>query len=678
MRTVPANWDGRRIALLWSAVPKPWVRLLIVGMAYRRTRVRPVLWAALALLAILIVGPAASADQPESKATQPTDVDQTPPEEEGPPPSFVVVEGQITDHIGAGQAGVSVTVRRKTADGTIGDVIATTTTDKLGDFVITAPEPIRGDIVVTFSKPLYTDLTREVHVGDDEFPPYLAEMLEGKLVVIGRVVDARTDKPVSGASVNLKAQYQDWYENTDEQGHFTIKGVFPGDGELIVESKGYGREREPVARLEDFGEIIVSLKPERIVHIKTVGDSGEPIPGVTVECYDRAHDDFRTVVTDEKGAVTFRGVNFDAATLTVRLTHDEYVSSEGFDRQILPPEQEVESTHRLVMARAGRITGRVTDADTGKPVNGARLITGDDYSYNSPRDWAGYKGNYTIQGVKPGSTTVTVHASGYAPDLKTVNVTTGGTAQLDFSLSEGAVLLGAVKDDDGKPVADAYVEATLWRGRSTLGLRACTNDEGKFSIANAPHDEFEIVTLARDYREVNKTVKVSPGKIVQITLPSAPNAGDPRNLPGLRVGNPAPDLTLTTVKGKVLNLADLKGKTVLLDFWATWCAPCIEEMPQLIAVYEKFGSRKDFVMIGINRDFEAATLMGFLKKNDKLKWHQVFGEAGGVETACQKFGVTWIPRVFMIGPDGKIIANELGGKNIVTRVEQLLEDDESR
>ncbi|UCC30971.1 MAG: carboxypeptidase regulatory-like domain-containing protein, partial [Phycisphaerales bacterium] len=604
MRTMPADWDGRRTALLWLAVPKPWVRLLTLGIAYCRTWVGLVLRAALALSAAFVVGPAASARQPV--ATPPTDVDQTPPEVEGPLPSFVVVEGQITDHIGAGQAGVSVTARRKTADGTIGDVIATTTTDEFGDFVITAPEPIRGDIVVTFSKPLYADMTREVNVGDDEFPPYLGEMLEGKLVVIGRVVDALTDKPVAGASVNLKAQHQDWYENTDEQGHFTIKGVFPGDGELIVESEGYGREREPVARLEDFGEIIVSLKPERIVHIKMVDDSGEPIPGVTVECFDRAHDDFRTLVTDEKGTVTLRGVHFDAAALGVRLTHEEYVSSEGFDRQIVPPEQEVESTHRLVMARAGRITGRVTDAGTEKPVNGARLITGDEYSYNSPRDWASYTGNYTIRGVRPGRTTVTVHASGYAPDLKTVNVTAGGTAQLDFSLSEGATLLGTVKADDGKPVADAYVDATLWRGRSTLGLRAVTNAEGEFSITNAPRDEFEIVAMARDYGEVAKTVKVSPGKIVQITLPAGPDAGDPRSLPGLKPGDPVPDLTLTTLEGRVFSLADLKGKTVLLDFWATWCAPCIEDMPHLIAVYEKFGSRKDFLMIGISRDFEAA------------------------------------------------------------------------
>lgn len=666
MHTVPTHWDARRVVKLC---------LPVQDLLMRAHRVLP--FVALALFALSTDGSLVSAAQPEVKSAQPKDVSTTPAEPKQDAEAFVLVEGQVTDHIGAGQEGVSITARRKIDGGGPGDVIATTTTDKLGDFVIRVKEPIRGDIVVTFSKPLYADLTRELHVGDDEFPPYLAEVLTGKLVLIGRVVDALTDKPVADALVTLEARYTDWRQKTDDQGRFTIKGVFPGSGELIVEAKGYGRQRQPVARMEDFGEIIVSVKPERVIHIKTVDDSGKPIAGVTVECYDQPRDDFRTAVTSEDGSVTFRGVHFDAAVLGVRLTHEGFVSSEGFDHEIVTPERKLESTHKLVMVRAGRITGMVTDASTGQPLNGARIITGDDYSDFSPRDWADYQGNYTITGVKPGRTTLTVHGSGYAPALKTVEVTEGGTAKLDFALSAGAVLTGVVKDKEGKPIPRAYVDATQWRGRSTLGLRAVSNENGMFTITDAPIDEFEIIAVANGYGEVAKTVKASPTETVEFILPPAPDTEDRCGRSGLKIGDPVPGVTLTTLDGKTFTLRELKGKTVLLDFWATWCAPCIEEMPQLIAVYERFSSRQDFVMIGISRDFDKPTLTRFLKRNPKLKWHHVFERAGGVETARKQFRVGAIPRVFLIGPDGKILATNLRREEIFKRVEQVMMDDES-
>ena len=327
------------------------------------------------------------------------------------------------------------------------------------------------------------------------------------------------------------------------------------------------------------------------------------------------------------------------------------------------------------MTRAGRIHGRVTDVASGDALQGARVMTGDEYSDDTPRDWADHEGRYAIRGVKPGPTTVTVHLSGHAPELKTVQVTAGETAQLDFMLGPGAILAGMVKNEHGAPIAGAYVEATRWRDHSTLGLRAVASETGAFVIFSAPHDEFEITAGAPGHGQVRKTVKADPNTHVEITLPEAPNAASPEWQRVLKVGDTAPVLTLTTLDGATLDLAGLKGKTILLDFWATWCAPCVEELQYFVEVYEKFGSRNDFVVIGINRDFDELTLRRFLKKNDKLKWHHVHESPGGREAAVKAFGVTWLPSVFLIGPCGKILSTALREKEIVKRVEELLTHD---
>ena len=124
--------------------------------------------------------------------------------------------------------------------------------------------------------------------------------------------------------------------------------------------------------------------------------------------------------------------------------------------------------------------------------------------------------------------------------------------------------------------------------------------------------------------------------------------------------------------GKQLDTSKMKGKTVLLDFWATWCPPCVEEMPNLGKLFERFGSRDDFVMIGISRDFDENALRDYLKQSGKYGWHHVVGKKNGVDESCKKFGITWVPRVFVIGPDGKIVAKNLRGHAILETVGKLL------
>ncbi len=630
--------------------------------------IAPIVAGALLILALF---PPALADEPADDVGQPKLAAEADEGEETPEESFVLLEGQVTNHIGAGQPGVTVAILWKSTGDVEGDVIATVTTDEYGDFVVTTSEPIRGDIVVEFSKPRYTTLVRELRVGDDEYPPFLAETLEGSLQLAGCVIDALTQQPLAGASVKLSSMYKDWHEEADDKGRFTIKGVFPGEGELVVQAKGYGRERLSVPELDTQSEQVVSLKPERIARLKTVDEQGQAIVGVTIECYDEQRDDFCTAVTDQGGACTLRGLHFDASALSIRLTHQDYVSDEYFDRSVGLPRDKPESSHVLIMIRAGQIGGSVTDGATNKPLYGARVITGEGLVDVSPRDWSSYEGTYTISGVRPGVAVVTVHLSGYGPELKTAEVKAGQKTQLDFQLRPGGTLKGVVKRSGGEPVPHAFVETGRWRNHRSLDLRTMTSEDGLFVIENAPLDEFELIAGAVRTDRITKVVKGGSNAPIEFILPGG---AVPPGMPGasaLKVGEPAPAFELTTLAGETTNLASLKGKVILLDFWATWCGPCVADLPLLVRAHNEYGSRDDFVMLSVSLDWEEKRLRSFVKER-KMTWHQVFGETPGAQAATAQYGVTAIPAVFLIAADGRLIASNLTGEAILRSVEKAL------
>lgn len=120
------------------------------------------------------------------------------------------------------------------------------------------------------------------------------------------------------------------------------------------------------------------------------------------------------------------------------------------------------------------------------------------------------------------------------------------------------------------------------------------------------------------------------------------------------VGEPYP-FKLTRLNGNEISTDKWKGKVIVMDFWATWCGPCVAEMPKLKKLYEEYHDR-GLEVVGINSDFERAPLTEYLKVND-VRWPQVYVKDLGEErqTALQKTtGVMGIPRYFVIDRDGKL------------------------
>jgi|CXWL01.1.fsa_nt_gi peroxiredoxin len=601
----------------------------------------------------------------QEPATAPNQADTSPSESAAAQPTFVIASGQITDAIGAGQKDVLVTAFLKNADGSAGRQIAQTKTDTMGDFSLPAGEPPGNvEIVVKFSKDQFTELSRIIQLEEGRPPPFLGEALEGNLSLTGKVISAADKKPVA-ARVVFENMFSHREVETNADGQFEIRSLSPVQGELEVTSAGFGRERKAV-RVPVSGELIIELKPQRTVHLTVTDRAGTPIAGAVLECIDSARHDFRTLITGDDGTAVLSGLHFDAATIVVRLTREGYVASQEVGESLSLPGEASESRHTLIMERAGTISGQVRDAKNQSPLYGARVFAGESYTDYAPREWTNPEGKYLLTGVRPGTTTVTVHLAGHAPEMKTVETAPGETARLNFDLGEAGAVRGVVKSKSGEPVAGIEVAATQWRDKETLGLRAMTDKEGRFVIENAPADEFSLSVFGSP-TPVTRTVKTNGGTDVEFVLDQSP---PPRIQ--LSPGQPAPDLTVKSLGGESISLRELRGKTVLLVFWATWCGPCVAETPRLIEVNEKFRGRNDFVLLGVSRDFEESSLRDFLKANPKMTWPQAFGEAGGAARAAEAFGVTGIPAIFLLDSEGKVAAVDLRDERIMQEIQKAL------
>lgn len=130
------------------------------------------------------------------------------------------------------------------------------------------------------------------------------------------------------------------------------------------------------------------------------------------------------------------------------------------------------------------------------------------------------------------------------------------------------------------------------------------------------------------------------------------------------------EIKFKALDGREVDLAAMKDKVVLVDFWATWCGPCIGELPNVKANYEKYHA-KGFEIIGISLDDDKAKLEAFVKK-ENIPWAQSFSGEGWQDPIASKYGIKGIPAMFLIGKDGKVAAANARGPALASKLEELL------